>query len=56
MDDDQELYEGKDTQTKESLSREETRDGEHQYLVPVYMYQLPCVDIGHAKIIILMFW
>ena len=49
MDDDQELYEGKHTQTKESLSREETRDGEHQHLVPVYMYQLPCVDIVMPK-------
>ena len=48
MDDDQELHEGKYTQTKGSL-REETRDGEHQQLVPVYMYQLPCVDIVVPK-------
>ena len=52
MDDDQELYEGKHTQTKGSLSREETRDDEHQHLVPVYMYQLPCVDIVLQKKII----
>ena len=49
MDDDQELYKGKHTQTKGSLSGEETRDGEHQLLVPVYMYQLPCVDIVMPK-------
>ena len=49
MDDDQELYEGKHKQTKESLSREETRDDEHQHLVRVYMYQLLCVDIFLAK-------
>ena len=30
MDDDQE---GKDTQTEESLSKEDTRDGEHQPLL-----------------------
>ena len=34
MDDDQELYEGKHTQTKGSLRREETRDDAHQHLVP----------------------
>lgn len=41
MDDDQELDEGKNTQPKESLGREEIRDGEHQPLL--YMYQMPCV-------------
>ena len=30
MNDDQELDEGRNTQSKESLSRKETRDGEHQ--------------------------
>ena len=25
---------------------EETRDDEHQHLVPVYMYQLPCVKLS----------
>ena len=49
MDDDQELYEGKHAQTKGSLNREETWDGEHQHLVPVYMYQLLCVDIVLPK-------
>ena len=50
MDDDQELYEGKHTRpTKGSLNREETRDGEHQHLVPVYVYQLPCVYIVLPK-------
>jgi len=32
MDDDQDLDEGKNTQSEESLSREETRYGEHQPL------------------------
>ena len=30
MDDDQELDEGRNTQSEESLSRKEARDGEHQ--------------------------
>ena len=42
MDDDQELYDGKHTQTKGSLSREETRDDEHQHLVPVYVSVAMC--------------
>ena len=33
MDDDQELDEGKHTQTEENFSREETRDGEHWALL-----------------------
>ena len=49
MDVDQELYEGKHTQTKGSPNREEARDGGHQHLVPVCVYQLPCVDIVLPK-------
>jgi len=38
MDDDQVLNEGKNTQSEESLSRKETRDGKQQPLQ--YVYQL----------------
>jgi len=42
MDDDQELEEPKSTQSEESGSREETRDGEHQPLrcvsVAIYFF------------------
>jgi len=38
MDDDQVLDKGKNTQSEESLSREESRDGEQQPLQ--YVYQL----------------
>jgi len=47
MDDDQELEEPTSTQSEESGSREETRDGEHQPLR--YVYQLLYIDLVLPK-------
>ena len=47
MDDDQELEEPASTQSEESGSREETRDGEHQPLR--YVYQLLHIDLVLPK-------